>query len=362
MHNNSSKTLVPWLLAGLIGFFCGSAALAQSGAPLSPSVPSPLPLTYDKPDRLERITALAKAEGALTVYTASRPQDLALLLGPFEAKTGIKVKAWRSGSDNVLQRVVREANSKHADVDVVMTPAGEMLAMSRERLLQAVYSPHQKDLIASATVPHQMWSSMFMNVVVQSYNTQVFKKETLPKTFNDLLDPRFKGSLGIESKAEEWFAKVTQSMGEEKGIALFREIGQKNGFSSRLGVSLLHNLVVAGEVPLALTVYIDLPEKDKKAGKPVDWFALEPVVAQGFNVGIAARSPHPYTALLFYDYLLSPETQKLLTTLGYYPTSTKVLNPYADLKINVVDPNFIIDNFAKWTKLYEQNVTKLPKN
>ena len=331
-------------------------AHAQSGSAL------PLPLTYDKSDRSDKITALAKTEAGLTVYTASRPQDLAIILAPFEAKTGIKVKAWRSGSDNVLQRVVREANSKHADVDVVMTPAGEMLALSRERLLQAVYSPHQKDLIASAVVPHQMWSSMFMNVVVQSYNTQLLKKENLPKSFNDLLDPRFKGNLGIESKAEEWFAKVTQSMGEEKGIALFREIGQKNGYSARLGVSLLHNLVVAGEVPLAMTVYIDLPEKDKKAGKPVDWFALDPVVAQGFNVGVASKAPHPYSALLFYDYLLSPETQKLLTSLGYYPTNTKVSNPYPDLKLQVVDPNFIIDNYAKWTKLYEQNVTKIPRN
>lgn len=323
---------------------------------------SVVPLTYDKPDRAEKITALAKSEGGLTVYTASRPQDLTALLAPFEAKTGIKVKAWRSGSDNVLQRVVREASSKHADVDVIMTPAGEMLAMSREHLLQPVYSPHLKDLIPSAVVSHQLWSSVFMNVVVQSYNTQAFKKETLPKSFNDLLDPRFKGNLGIESKAEEWFAKVTQSMGEEKGIALFKEIGQKNGFSTRLGVSLLHNLVIAGEVPLGLTVYIDLPEKDKKAGKPVDWFALDPVVAQGFNMGVAAKAPHPYSALLFYDYLLSPETQKLLTSLGYYPTSTKVTNPYPELKINVIDPNYIIDNYAKWTKLYEQNVTKIPKN
>jgi len=321
-----------------------------------------LPLTYDKADRVEKITSLAKSEGSLTVYTASRPQDLATLLAPFEAKTGIKVKAWRSGSDNVLQRVIRESNSKRAEVDVIMTPAGEMLAMSREHLLQPVYSPHTKDLIASAVVPHQLWSSLFMNVVVQSYNTQAIKKENLPKSFNDLLDPRFKSNLGIESKAEEWFAKVTQSMGEEKGIALFKEIGQKNGFSTRLGVSLLHNLVVAGEVPLALTVYIDLPEKDKKAGKPVDWFALDPVVAQGFNVGVAAKAPHPYSALLFYDYLLSVDTQKLLTTLGYYPTSTKVSNPYPELKINVIDPNYIIDNYATWTKLFEQNVTTIPKN
>ena len=127
--------------------------------------------------------------------------------------------------------------------------------------------------------------------------------------------------------------------------------------STRIGVSLLHNLVIAGEVPLAMTVYIDLPEKDKRAGKPVDWFVMEPVVAQGFNMGLAQRAPHPHAAQLFYDYMLSPQTQQLLASLHYYPTNTKVASPYPGLHLDVVDPVSTLDTYGKWSKLFEETVT-----
>lgn len=158
-----------------------------------------------------------------------------------------------------------------------------------------------------------------MNVTVHSYNTQLIKKEELPKSFYDLLDPRWKGKLGIESKAEEWYSKVISVMGEEKGLKYFRELVAKNGMSARLGASLLHNLVIAGEVPMALTVYIDLPEKDKRAGKPVDWFALDPVVAQGFNVSIAQkhniRTPRCSSTITCYRLKLRNYWHHCITTL-----------------------------------------------
>ena len=90
-----------------------------------------------------------------------------------------------------------------------------------------------------------------MNVTVHSYNTQLIKKEDLPKTYNDLLDPKWKGKLGVESKAEEWFSKVVSVMGEEKGLKYFRDLISKNGMSARQGVSLLHTLVIGGEIPWA---------------------------------------------------------------------------------------------------------------
>lgn len=332
----------------LAGFSLVSPAFAQTESLM----------LSDKPGRTEKLVAAAGKEGSLTLYTAFRPQDLPIITGPFESKYGIKVKAWRSGSNNVTQRVLREATGKRHEVDVIMMPASDMVALYREKILQPVISPYFKDLIPSALSTHHYWSTVFMNVMVQSYNTNLIKKEDLPKTYQDLLDPKWKGNLGIEAKAEEWFTKVVLSMGEEKGIKLFRDIVARNGMSTRLGVSLLHNLVVAGEVPLALTVYIDLPEKDKRAGKPVDWFAMEPVVAQGFNMGLAQRAPHPNAALLFYDYMLSPATQKLLASMHYFPASSKVSSPYPDLKLHVVDPAFTIDNYAKWSKSFEDTVTK----
>src|SRR6185295_5096190 len=150
------------------------------------------------------------------------------------------------------------------------------------------------------------------------YNTGVVKKEDLPKSFKDLLDPKWKGKLGIESEDQEWLATLSQEMGEAQGLAFFRELAQKNGVSVRRGHTLLTNLVVSGEVPLALTVYNYMPEGAKKKGAPIDWITLEPLVARPNGVGVALRAPNPGAALLFYEYLLSAG-QDLLVSMDYVP-------------------------------------------
>ena len=365
LRRNGFKALRAFSILGLLAlsFSVSAQTTTTQSTAASSTVGTSMPanlnlMQYEKPDRAEKILEAATKEGTLTLYTAFRPQDLPLIIAPFEAKYGIKIKAWRSGSNNVTQRVVREAAGKRPEVDVIMMPASEMEAVYREKLLQPITSPLTKDLIPIAVPSHKNWATVFMNVTVHSYNTQLIKKEELPKSFNDLLDPKWKGKLGIESKAEEWYSKVVSVMGEEKGLKYFRELVAKNGMSARLGASLLHNLVIAGEVPMALTVYIDLPEKDKRAGKPVDWFALDPVVAQGFNMSIAQKAQHPHAALLFYDYMLSAETQKLLASLHYYPANTKVTNPYPNMKIEVIDPVITMDTFGKWTKSFDDVVIK----
>ena len=333
--------------------FLALACLALQAAAQGPSA-----LLYDGADRNDKLTAAAAKEATLTLYTAFRPQDLPAILGPFEKKTGIKVKAWRSGSNNVTQRVLTEAGGKRFEVDAIMMPAQEMEAVRREQILQPVYSPYQKDLMPGALPVDHQSATVLMNVVVQVYNTRLLKKQDLPRSYQDLLDPKWKSKLGIEAKAEEWYATVVLAMGEEKGVRMFRDMVAKNGISARLGVSLLNNLVVSGEVPLALTVYIDLPEKGKREGKPIDWFGLDPVVAHGFNIALARRAPHPNAALLFYDYMLSPETQKLLASLLYYPASTKAASQYPGLHLKVVDPVYAVDNAEKWMKSFEDAVIK----
>ncbi len=332
--------------------------LAALGTALPAAAQTSSLMLYEGADRAEKLVAAAAREGTLTLYTAFRPQDLPAIIGPFEKKYGIKVKAWRSGSNNVTQRILSEAAAKHFEVDAIMMPAQEMEAVRREQILQPVSSPYFKDLMPGASSADRQSATVLMNVVVQAYNTRLLKKEDLPRTYQDLLDPKWKGKLGIEAKAEEWYSAVAMSMSEEKGIRLFHDIVAKNGMSTRLGVSLLNNLVVSGEVPLALTVYIDLPEKGKRDGKPIDWFTLDPVVAHGFNIGLAKRAPHPNAALLFYDYMLSPETQKLLAALLYYPASIQVPSHYPGLHLKVVDPVYAVDNADKWTKSFENEVTK----
>jgi iron(III) transport system substrate-binding protein len=314
---------------------------------------------YQGADRMDRIVAAAKREGTLTLYTTIAEKDLPVILKPFEQKYGIKVNVWRAGTDKVLQRTVTESQARKYEVDVVHFGSPEMEALSREKILQAVNSPVQKDLLPGSVPKHREWAATILSVWVQAYNTQAVRKEDLPKTYQDLLDPKWKGKLGIEAKNDDWFATVVHQMGgEEKGLAFFRELVAKNGISPRQGHTLLNNMVVSGEVPLALTVYNYMPEQAKKKGAPIDWFAIEPAIARSNAVGVAKRAPHPAAALLFYEYLLGPEGQGAMVSVDYVPTNTKVASPLKGVKILQTDPIRTLDEAPKWSKLYDETVLK----
>ena len=332
---------------------------AAAAATLACAAEAQAPLDLKGPDRLAKIEAAAKKEGALTLYTTIAEKDLPAIVGPFEKKYGIKVTVWRAGTDKVLQRTVVEARAKKYDVDVIHFGSPEMEALSREKILQAIDSPVHADLAAGSVPKHREWAATILSVWVQAYNTAAIKKTDLPKTYQDLLDPKWKGKLGIEAKNDDWFATVVHLMGsEEKGLAFFRDLVAKNGISVRHGHTLLNNMVVSGEVPLALTVYNYMPEQAKKKGAPIDWFMIEPAVARSNAVGVAKKAPHPNAALLFYEYLLGPDGQRAMVSVDYVPTNAKVSSPLKGVKIVTTDPIRSLDESAKWSKLFEETIVK----
>ena len=314
---------------------------------------------YEGADRMDRIVAAAKKEGTLTLYTTIAEKDLPAIVKPFEQKYGVKVNVWRAGTDKVLQRTITEANAKKYDVDAIHFGSPEMEALAREKILQPVSSPVHRDLQPGSVPEHRQWAATILSVWVQAYNTTEIRKDELPKTYRDLLDPKWKGKLGIESKNDDWFATVVYLLGsEEKGLAFFRELVATNGISPRHGHTLLNNMVISGEVPLALTVYNYMPEQAKKKGAPIDWFALEPAVARSNAIGVARHAPHPNAALLFYEYLLGPDGQQAMVSVDYVPTNAKVTSPLKGVKIVQTDPIRTLDETPKWSKLFDETVLK----
>src|SRR5436190_5517255 len=314
---------------------------------------------YEGADRMDKVTAAAKKEGTLTLYTTIAEKDLPAIVKPFEEKYGVKVNVWRAGTDKVLQRAVTETRAKRYEFNAVHFGAPEVEALHREKILQPVNSPVHKDLLPGSVPAHKEWAATILSVWVQAYNTQSIRKSDLPKTYRDLLDPKWKGKLGIEAKNDDWFATVVHQLGgEEKGLAFFRELVAKNGISPRQGHTLLNNMVVSGEVPLALTLYNYMPEQAKKKGAPIDWFAIEPAVARSNAIGVTRRAPHPNAALLFYEYLLGPEGQAAMVSIDYVPTNTKVASPLKGVKIVQTDPIRTLDEAPKWSRLYEETVLR----
>ena len=113
------------------------------------------PALDESADRSARLVANARREGSLSLYASMAEKDLIRLVSEFERRYGIKVNVWRSGKNNVLRRAVTEARAGRFEVDVVHNPAPEMELLHRERLLQEVRSPYQRELIPEAVAPHR---------------------------------------------------------------------------------------------------------------------------------------------------------------------------------------------------------------
>src|SRR5258708_8736863 len=99
-----------------------------------------------------------------------------------------------------------------------------METLHGEKILQASASPYSTDLIAGALRPHGEWVATYLSVWVQAYNTHLVKKEDLPGTFQDLLDPKWKGKPGIEANVPQWYSTLALTMAEEKRIKFFPDL------------------------------------------------------------------------------------------------------------------------------------------
>jgi iron(III) transport system substrate-binding protein len=306
---------------------------------------------YAGPDRTERLVAGARREGTVTVYTSANIEDMAVVTTAFEKAYGVKVRVWRGSSENVVQRGVTEARGSRYDADVFETGGSAMESLHREKLLQQVKSPSLSDLNPAALTQHGDWTGTRYNVFVAAYNTKLVKRDELPKSYDDLLDPKWKGKLGIEADDSDWFGAVVDQLGEERGLKLFRNIVATNGISVRKGHTLLTNLIISGEVPLALTTYSYRVEQLKSSGAPVDWFFIPPTIARFEGAGVARRAAHPNAAVLFYDFMLT-EAQELLRNREYFPASRKVKPLPEGSSVTFLDAGRNLDENQKWTKHY----------
>jgi iron(III) transport system substrate-binding protein len=313
---------------------------------------------YAGSDRQQRLLEGARRDGVLNVYTSLPVDDMTALNTAFEKRTGVRVRIWRASSEKVVQRAIAEARAGRFDVDLIECGAPALEILHREGLLQAVRSPHHADLMPAAVPAHREWVGARLNVFVHAYNTRLVKKEELPASYSDLLHPRWKGRLGIEASDDDWFAGVVRSMGEEKGLKLFRDIVATNGLSVRKGHSLLTNLVASGEVPFALTVYSFTAEQLKQKGAPLDWYVMLPAIARANGVAVARRAQHPHAALLYYDFMIGEEGQRILLKREFVPASRKLETALNHGPLTVIDAAVLVDQGERWAKLYEEIIVK----
>jgi iron(III) transport system substrate-binding protein len=289
---------------------------------------------------------------SLTLYTSLAPTESGPLAQAFEKKTGIKVELWRAISEKVVQRAITESRARRFVFDVVETNAPEMEMMAREKLFAELDSPYVADLPPGAVPKHRMWIPDRMNFFVVAYNTVKIRREDLPKDYLGFLEPKWKGRIGLEATDAEWMATLVKKWGSEAGLANFRRLADMRP-DVRKGHVLLAELIAAGEIAVGLTVYNANAESLKRKGAPIDWVPVQPVVARPQGIAVGRNAPNPKAARAFVDFVLSPEGQELLMSMGRVPASTRVRTHLNDFEYTVVDPVTVLDEQDKWNRLWE---------
>jgi iron(III) transport system substrate-binding protein len=325
--------------------FLASAALAQS--------PHRDLYLYKGADRDQRVLAGAQKEKRAVIYTSLNLKDSVPIVQAFKKKYGVEIELWRSSSEKVLQRALTEHRAGRFAVDGFELNGPEMEALYREGLLEEFYSPQIVNIPPQAIPKHRHYVADRLNFFTIAYNTKLVKPNEVPNSYEDLLHPRWVGRLGIEASDTDWFGAIVKHMGEDKGLAFFRKLAQMRP-QIRTGHTLMAELVSSGEIPLAATIYNHNAERLLVNGAPIQWKALNPTFGRPNAVAVAKRAERPHAALLFADFMLSLEGQRLIKERNRVPASNKVDSKLNDFPYQMIDPVIVIDEAAKWEKIWSQ--------
>ena len=289
----------------------------------------------------------------VVLYTSLAPTESGPLGKAFEKKTGIKVEIWRALSEKVVQRALTEHQAKRYAVDVIETNGPEMEMLAREQIFAELKSPYLSDIPPNAIPKHRQWVPDRVNFFVVAYNTKKVHQEDLPLSYQGFLDQRWRGRLALEATDSEWMATLVKKWGEKAGMAFFQRLADMKP-DMRKGHVLLAELIAAGEIPVGLTVYNANAESLKRRGAPIDWVPVQPVVARPQGIGIARNAPNAKAAVAFVDFVLSPEGQQLLESMGRVPVSTKVKTNLNQFDYTLVDSAAVLDEQEKWNKEWDR--------
>ncbi len=303
----------------------------------------------------------AKKEGKLVWYTSMSGDRGEAIRKRFQEKYPfIDTSMYRTGDQNLVTKIFAEAQAKKNVFDVVAITGILGETIKKKGLLAKYDSPERKFYPEGLKEPEAYWTDYFLNLTVIGYNTKLVSAKECPKTYEDLLAPRWKGKMVMDDKAFYWFANILKIMGEKHGLEYMRRLSDQN-VQFRTGRTLIAQLIAAGESPLGITLYNNRVEQMKAEGAPIEWLAIEPVVPEIHPVGMSAHPPHPNAARLFIDFILSRECQELLASFFYIPSRIDVdpIVPRMKKGMNILPFDFTIgDEYPRYAKLYREVLMK----
>lgn len=345
-----------------LSFACSAMTLAAvalmtellSGAVLAQTADSIL--TYNGPDREQKLIAAAKQEGAVVFYSGMIVnQALRPVTEAFEKKYPfIKMTFWRADSEVITTKVAAEIRAHNPAGDVIEgTGIGELAV--REGIAQPAWSPQANGIPQRLRDPRGLWAPTRMSYFSIAYNTQLVTREEAPKSYDDLLDPKWKGKMAwpllSAIGATLFVTNLRLAWGDAKAIAYLQRLRTQNIVNFGAGnPRTLVDRVIAGEYPIALQIFAHHPLISAGKGAPVTSQLMPPVASAAATIVVPKNVRHPNAAMLLMDFLLSNEGQKILAASEYLPVRTDV-DPLPQIASVVPSRAGVEENFISPEKL-----------
>jgi len=310
-----------------------------------------------------KVIEAAKKEGTLSYWTTmSLPQSKQVVDAFRKKYPFIKTELYRTGGDAMLNKILTENRAGRHAWDVTVASGDKFSLFMKNKLVGLYRSTEAKNITTDLVDKKGYWTGYYVNPYALGYNTQMVKKEDVPKTYEELLDPKWKGGkISIDNTAYTFLFGLIMAWGEEKAVSYFKKLAAQEPVPMRGNTNRVQ-LVMAGEYPLIIA-YAPTIQRSTSKGAPIDWVPLEPVPVQVNAVLFSAHAPHPNAGKLFIDFMLSEQGQKQLVGFQRIPTRKGIdPNPvrlFKGYKRIVEKPHEInAKDFSRAVKLY-QKILKL---
>lgn len=276
--------------------------------------------TYSGADREQVLYAGAKAEGKVVWYTSLAGGSYKEILRVFEAKyPGVKVEAYRVSGSDITVRMLEETKAKRYIADTIESTETNLMFMREGGVLRPYHSPHfnayPEDSKEKAEKGLYYWAVARESYIGFAYNKKLVQKSAVPKSFDGLLNPELKGKMGMTISEPSY--KVIGAIIKTKGEELVRKLkAQEISLHAIIPPALL-DLIASGEIAASPAIFRNHVLVVIEKGAPVEWVPMDVVPTNVGGVAVAARPPHPHTALLMADFLLGPDGQGVLERFHY---------------------------------------------
>jgi ABC-type Fe3+ transport system substrate-binding protein len=307
----------------------------------------------------------ARKEGQVVWYTTLIVnQAIRPLQEAFEKKyPGVKLQYSRADDAPTALKLLNEARAGRVQADI-FDSLYSMIAVERAGLI-APYRPPNIDRIPDALKDRDgYWTAVLVYVFAPGVNVNMVPPAQEPHTFNDLLDPKWKGRIAWHASsvagAAGFVGSILTSMGEERGMDYLRALSLQKIVNVEASSRVVLDQVIAGEYPLSLMIFINHAVISARKGAPAAWLKIEPMPVALDAVSLLKNAPHPNAGKLLIDFLTSEEGQQVLSHADYLPALPTVptmvpgLRP-ADGKFEAtyLRPAEVDRNVAHWSKVVE---------